>query len=338
MASASRSIMQRVVKPRTARAKRALAKREPQPVERLKRSLFMRGGKSSAALKRLLGDLHALCRHAGGEPVSRLARRHAEARSPLDPASGGEAALEEMAGRSDCGLLALGTHSKKRPDNLVLGRMYDGRLYDAVEAGVQGVRPIAARAAAAAAGGYGSKPCFVFAGAEFESSPNHRQLKSLLLDMFRGLVVDAVNLKGLDRAIVCTAVPGGRVLFRHCRIKLKKSGTTLRTVTAFCISCMLNHEWQTPRIELEEIGPSMDLVLRRTRTPSADLEREAMKLAPKPAHKKVKNVSTDALVGKVGRIYVPKQQLQGMAVHKMKGTKRERRESNSDARKQLKSS
>lgn len=39
-----------------------------------------------------------------------------------------------------------------------------------------------------------------------------------------------------------------------------------------------------------------------------------------------KNVSTDILDGKVGRIYVPKQEVGTMALAKMKGGKRERRE------------
>jgi hypothetical protein len=44
--------------------------------------------------------------------------------------------LERLSSRSNCSLFALGSHSKKRPHNLVLGRMYDFKLYDAVEFGV----------------------------------------------------------------------------------------------------------------------------------------------------------------------------------------------------------
>lgn len=56
--------------------------------------------------------------------------------------SGGEVFLEQHGGRADCSLFALGSHSKKRPHNLVLGRLYDGRLYDAVEFGVAEYKPI----------------------------------------------------------------------------------------------------------------------------------------------------------------------------------------------------
>lgn len=39
-------------------------------------------------------------------------------------------------------LFAVGSHTKKRPNNLVLGRLYDFRLYDMVEFGVHNYRSI----------------------------------------------------------------------------------------------------------------------------------------------------------------------------------------------------
>jgi hypothetical protein len=36
----------------------------------------------------------------------------------------------------------LGSHSKKRPHNITLGRLYDFHLYDALELGVESHRPI----------------------------------------------------------------------------------------------------------------------------------------------------------------------------------------------------
>lgn len=42
--------------------------------------------------------------------------------------AGGEGALELHCGRQNCSLFALGSHQKKRPHNLVLGRLFDFRL------------------------------------------------------------------------------------------------------------------------------------------------------------------------------------------------------------------
>eukprot|EP00897_Mesotaenium_endlicherianum_P010515 jgi/Mesen1/9492/ME000063S08949 len=147
-----------------------------------------------------------------------------------------------------------------------------------------------------------------------------------LLGVWVGLawqVVENINLAGIDRVFVVVAA-AGKVYLRHCAIRLKKSGT------------------KVPKIELVPAGPMLDLVVRRHRGPAEDLRKEAFK-GPKSITKKkrsgshngvvlcpltvqVKNVSTDSLIGKVGRIYMPKQEVGSMALMKPKGVKRERRE------------
>ena len=82
-------------------------------------------------------------------------------------------------------------------------------------------------------------------------------------------VVDNLNLAGLGRVYVCTAISSNQVFLTHCAMRLKKSGTIV------------------PRIELVEIGPSMDFVVRRHRLPNESLKKEAMKTAKDKLHKKV---------------------------------------------------
>ena len=67
---------------------------------------------------------------------------------------------------------AIASSSKKRPDNLVLGRLHDGHLLDAFEFGV------------VEAGGpceklLGSKPCTVFVG-DFDADPIMKRVKNFL--------------------------------------------------------------------------------------------------------------------------------------------------------------
>jgi ribosome production factor 2 len=186
--------------------------------------------------------------------------------------------------------------------------MFDYHVYDMIEVGVERYKSLESLGGGKKASPQpGSKPCFAFIGEAFEARPEFRHLKELLVDLFRGEVVETLNLQGLDRVFLCTAA-GDKVLFRHCAIRLKKSGS------------------KVPRIELVEVGPSMDMVIRRHREPSDNLKKEAMRIMPKTTKKKVKNVSGDPLVGKVGRIYMPKQDVGEMALAKMKGLKRERRE------------
>lgn len=150
---------------------------------------------------------------------------------------GGETRLEFYAHRSDCGLFALASHTKKRPHNLVLGRFYDGRLYDALELGVAGFKAIHEFGSAGTGANLGAKPCILFVGEKFDSVPALKQARSTLLDFFRGEQVTSINLAGLDRVMVAYAVGDTQVLLRQFVIKFKKSGT------------------RTPRVTLQEMGP-----------------------------------------------------------------------------------
>ena len=122
----------------------------------------------------------------------------------------------------------------------------------------------------------------VFCGEKFESVPALKLAKSLLLDTFRGLQVDHINLAGLDRVLVATAVDDTHLLLRQYVIKMKKSGTRI------------------PRVALMEMGPRMDLVVRRHRLPPVDLEKEATK-QPRLGKKKVRRGETGRMTD--GRDY-----------------------------------
>ena len=134
--------------------------------------------------------------------------------------AGGETELEGLARRADCGLFALGAHSKKRPHALTLGRFFDGRLLDAVEMTLGAVKSIAdyGGAAAAARVAAGHKPLLFFAGAPFDAAggdPAMVAAKSLRLDLLRGRVVEAVNLavrEGRERG-------GGNGFFGFARFR-----------------------------------------------------------------------------------------------------------------------
>lgn len=44
---------------------------------------------------------------------------------------------EKLCSKADASLFAFGSHSKKRPSNLLLGRLFDGHLLDMFELGVE---------------------------------------------------------------------------------------------------------------------------------------------------------------------------------------------------------
>lgn len=80
-----------------------------------------------------------------------------------------------------------------------------------------------------------------------------------------------------------------------------------------------------PRIVLEEAGPRLDLEIRRVHEAPPELMRDALK-QPRLGKVKQKNVGFDAVAGKVGRIYVPQQDVDTVALAKGKGVKRQKRE------------
>ncbi|XP_010785439.1 ribosome production factor 2 homolog [Notothenia coriiceps] len=92
----------------------------------------------------------------------------------------------------------------------------------------------------------------------------------------------------------------------HCRCVLKKSGC------------------RTPRIELEEMGPSFDLVLRRTHLASDDLYKLAHRKPKALKAKKKKNISHNVLGTKFGRVHMQKQDLAKLQTRKMKGLRKRR--------------
>merc|ERR1711915_220158 len=139
----------------------------------------------------------------------------------------------------------------------------------------------------------GSKPCLVFSGEPFADPANEefQRLKSLMIDFFRGPEVTNVRLAGIEHVLQFTAVEK-KVLFRSYRILLKKSGTRI------------------PRVELEEIGPSIDWTVRRNQFASEDLFKAACK--------QVKNVSQDEFGNKLGRVHVPSPDIQKIQTRKVK--------------------
>ena len=159
--------------------------------------------------------------------------------------------LEFLCQKNDASLFAFGTHSKKRPHNLVLGRMFDFHLLDMVELGVEAFRPMASFAEAQGGCASETKPCLLFQGAEWEQQADLISLRSVLCDFFQLQVVDAISSTGLEHVLSFTA-HDGKVLGRHYLVRLRKAA-----------------EAGAPYVELQEMGPSLDLVVRRAHHPGA---------------------------------------------------------------------
>jgi len=133
------------------------------------------------------------------------------------------------------------------------------------------------------------------------------------MDFFKGPTIDRVDVEGLQYIIhlsclepledtVGKSLP--KIHFRAYLLRTKRSGQKL------------------PRIELEEMGPRLDLTIGRTRDPEGEMLREALKKAKKIEPKTKKNISMDIMGDKIGRVHTGKQDLSKLQIRKMKGLKR----------------
>ncbi|XP_055388203.1 ribosome production factor 2 homolog [Condylostylus longicornis] len=282
----------RIRKPKTRKGKKVLVSREPQVLEPAKNVLFLEGRKCSGAIKTLLKDMYQL-----KKPLCKMLNRNNDI-SPFEDTS----SLEFLTMKNECGIFMMGSTSKKRPDNLVLGRIFENELLDMVELGIKHYQGLADFPNEKI--GTCVKPCLIFNGPKWAQTEELRRLKNLFIDLFYREKVEAIRLQGIEHALSFTLLDDMTVCIRSYKILLKKSGQ------------------KTPRIELTEIGPSVDFSIRRTKIASDDLYKQSRKQPKVLAVKKKKNLTTDALGTTHGRVHIDKQKIQKIQTRKVKALKK----------------
>ena len=125
-----------------------------------------------------------------------------------------------MASKQDCSLFAMGTHQKKRPDNLIFGRLFANHILDMFEFGVFNYQPISAFVSQSV--GVNIKPLLVFQGEQFEFSEKHRQFKSFLIDFFKMGNYEEANIAELQRVMIFTSISDVRIEARHYEVNAGK--------------------------------------------------------------------------------------------------------------------
>lgn len=135
--------------------------------------------------------------------------------------------------------------------------MFDGQVLDMVELGVERFKGLDDFKVPKFA--VGSKPCIIFSGEPFLSPTSDLfRVKNLLVDFFHGEEVTNIRVEGIEHVLSFVAVEN-KVWMRGYKIILKKSGQ------------------KTPYVELEEMGPSVDFLVRRVKLASDDLFKSACK-------------------------------------------------------------
>ncbi|KAL5275235.1 RPF2 family protein [Megaselia abdita] len=279
-------------KPKTRKGKQILLAREPQLIEAAKQMLVVEGRKCSGNIKTFLKDVHQL-----KKPLCKVLNRSNDITPFEDPSS-----LEFLALKNECTLFVLGSTSKKRPDNLVLGRLFENEILDLIELGIKQYASFAEFSSEKV--GTCVKPCLVFSGPKWNQTEELRRLRNLLIDTFQRDKVKAIRLQGIEHVISFTCLEDLSIAMRSYKISLKKSGQ------------------KTPRIELTEIGPRSDFSIRRTKIASEDLYKQSRRQPKEIKVSKKKNLSRDGLGNSHGRIHIGRQDIQKLQTRRMKGLKK----------------
>lgn len=321
--------MLRTVKPKNARSKRALEARAPKQQEDARTAVFVKGTHTGDVLNNAMKDLMALKRPDSISFSKKNVVHPFEAQ--------GAQSLEFWAQKNDASVFVVGQTSKKRPNNLTLVRMYDYRVLDMIEVGVDKFVPMSEFKSPKSTPGH--KPLMHFASELFDTHPRFVQLKSMLMDFFNGEEIDSICLKGLEHVISvsCGPTPAGLNTTASADPSTSSSSAVpeplpkvhLRVYT----TKLLNSGTRVPRVELVPMGPSLDLSLRRHTPPDAELMKQALKRpklrqqdVAKGQGKKRKNMEVDEMGDLRGRLHVGKQDLEKLQTRKMKGLKEGREE------------
>ena len=121
-------------KPVTHKGKKILEAKAGKLIEDPKCSIFLKGKKTSQKVMDLMRDLHL----QRGNDLSKLFLRKNRDIFPFEDIG----PVEYRANHQSCSLFMLGSHQKKRPDNLVMGRLFDSHILDMFEFSVTDYTPM----------------------------------------------------------------------------------------------------------------------------------------------------------------------------------------------------
>jgi ribosome production factor 2 len=287
-------------RPRTARGKRILERKEPKIFEDPKQIVFFNTTTASKTVRQALSDLYTLLKS------NATYLHHKKEAHPFD----NEEPLVALAAKTDSGLFMTGYDTKKRPDTLLFGRLFDQHVLDMFE--LQLVQFVPMDMSSALLPSPNSPPLLLFQGEAFVQDENFVRLKSALTDFFHnGQPVPKIYFHphaehtGLEYVISFTVLPDSRTVFcRTDRIILLKSET------------------QKPQVSLHPIGPHMVFSLQRTKSAGESLQHQAYKKPRSAQPKKVKNVTRDSLGDKYGRVHLPRQDLKNLVTRHVKALRK----------------
>ncbi|XP_015787889.1 ribosome production factor 2 homolog [Tetranychus urticae] len=198
-----------------------------------KKVLFVKGNNSNTLTNLLLRDFSRLKRPYSVFPPEKYDIK------PFEDAS----KILELAQQNECSLFMFSSHNKKRPNNIIIGRLSEEQLMkDMVEIGIDNFFSMQHFKGPKLP--QGSRLCLVFDGSVFQERDDYRLIRDILVELFAGHTRECPKLSKVDYNVKISCVDEC-AKFESSRICTKYKGS------------------KVAKIEYEDMGPNFDFKVRR---------------------------------------------------------------------------
>ena len=284
---------------KTRKGQKILKARDGEEEEGTKRSVWMKGNKSSEVVSGALKALHKM-----RDPDFSVLLTKSNKTYPFDDIT----KVENHCVKHDAGLFGFGMHQKKRPHNLILGRVYNEKMLDMFEFGVSEFKDLVKCSFET-----GLKPVLLFQGEHFDYDERLSLVKNLFIDFFHTRVMESADILAMTRTIVFTALDHEKIHITQYESPKISEGLAFQD-----------------SIQPTEVGPSIQLKIRRIKEADKEQMKQSLKKRKKitKALNKQRNISTNELGQKRGRLFVQNEDLEDLALRRF--TKRQKKSDNEE--------
>lgn len=196
----------RVERPKTRKGSKIVKAREPLLVENIKKTSFVKGTNVNQETTQILKDLYSL---------KKTESIFYQKKNDIKPFEDG-VPLEKLLGKKDTSLFVFGSHNKKRPLNIVMGRTFDRMILDQFEFGVENFKSLQQFKVPKI--GIMVKPILVFSGESWQQSNEMRRLRNFFIDFFKGEPRQYIGVTGLEHVLSFSATDTMSILLRSYKV------------------------------------------------------------------------------------------------------------------------
>ena len=304
---------------KSAQKARQEERRAPKLIENDKHVLIFKGPSSSEIINNFFLDVYQL-----KKPCSHKLQRFNEIKPFDGTGTNGIDGVRFLCDKQDTSLFLTCSHNKKRPNNVVLGRLFNNELLDMFEFGLTNYASISDNKVNL---NLFAKPLLVFNGDGFDNDHELGILKNFFIDFWRQGETDTLPLETIDRVMSFTAnqsiidpVTGAHKRTIYLRVYQNKFTNSAESKM---------DKRAPPAVNLETVM-SVDLELRRVHLGAQEVRKQAMKQPKLPAdnidqgeHVKIrKNVTRDSMGRESGKIYPQREDLNKLSLRKFKGLRK----------------